>query len=138
MGRKSMVGKTSCACTVVAKIKKIIISSNFSLKLLLTVIEINFLPESLYICLKKHQMLCAKYNLQSERTFETPCRSSLSFGKEMLSAGCLSVRRPIWIHNPTRFLTLPAHTVPDFGKMTARHQMAPLLLQYLSKFRARI
>ena len=36
-------------------------------------------------------------------------RSSLSFGKEMLSACCLSVRRPRWIHNPTRFLTLPAH-----------------------------
>ena len=37
-------------------------------------------------------------------------RSSLSFGKEMLSACCLSVRRPRWIHNPTRFLTLPAHS----------------------------
>ena len=36
-------------------------------------------------------------------------RSSLSFGKEMLSACCLSVRRPRWIHNPTRFLTLLAH-----------------------------
>ena len=34
----ALVGKTSCACTVVAKIKKIIIYSNFSLKLLLTVI----------------------------------------------------------------------------------------------------
>ena len=34
----TVVGKTSCACTVVAKMKKIIISSNFSLKLLLTVI----------------------------------------------------------------------------------------------------
>ena len=34
--------------------KKIIISSNLSLKLLLTVIKINFLPKSVYICLKKH------------------------------------------------------------------------------------
>ena len=36
-------------------------------------------------------------------------RSSLSFGK-MLSACCLSVRRPRWIYNPTRFLSLPAHS----------------------------
>ena len=40
------------------------------------------------------------------RTF----RSSLSFGKKMLSACCLSVRRPRWIHNRTRFLSLPAHS----------------------------
>ena len=65
-------------------------------------------------------------------------RSSLSFGKEMLFACGLSVRRPRWIHNPTRFLSLPAHTVRDFRKMTARHQMVPLVLQYLSKFQARI
>ena len=46
MGRKSMAGKTSRTCTVGAKI---IISSNFSLKLPSTVIQINFLPESVYI-----------------------------------------------------------------------------------------
>ena len=43
MGGKSIAGRTSRTCTVGAKIKKIIISSNFSLKLLLTVIYINFL-----------------------------------------------------------------------------------------------
>ena len=37
-------------------------------------------------------------------------RSSLSFGKEMLFACGLSVRRSRWIHNPTRFLSLPAHS----------------------------
>ena len=37
-------------------------------------------------------------------------RSSLSFGKAMLSACCLSVRRPRWIHNTTRFLSLPAYS----------------------------
>ena len=35
-------------------LKNIIISSNVSLKLLWAVIEINFLPESVYICLRKH------------------------------------------------------------------------------------
>ena len=38
MGRKSMAGKTLRTCTVGAKLQKYIISSNFSLKLLLTVI----------------------------------------------------------------------------------------------------
>ena len=35
-------------------LKNIIISSNVSLKLLSTVIKINFLPESVYVCLRKH------------------------------------------------------------------------------------
>ena len=47
--------------------KNVIISSNFSLKFLPKVIKINFLPELVYICLKKHYILFAKYNLQSER-----------------------------------------------------------------------
>ena len=35
-------------------LKIYIFSSNFSVKLLLTVIYINFLPQSVYTCLKKH------------------------------------------------------------------------------------
>ena len=54
MGRKNMAGKTRVRAHLGQNFKNIIISSSFSLKLLLTVIQINFFPESVYICLKKH------------------------------------------------------------------------------------
>ena len=67
MGRKSTAGKNSRSCTFGAKLQNVIISSNFSLRFLRKGIKINFLPELVYICLKKHYILFAKYNLQSER-----------------------------------------------------------------------
>ena len=55
-------------------------------------------------------------------------RRSLTFGKKMLSACYMSVRRPIWINNPA----LPVasigsfiETVPDFRKMTGRVSNGP-------------
>ena len=47
-------GKVWREKTFGAKLKNIIISSNFSLKLLRKVLQINFSPESVYNCLKKH------------------------------------------------------------------------------------
>ena len=61
-------------------------------------------------------MLCAKYNLQSERIFETPCRSSIP--SRLGRRCCLRVvylwgdrdgfiiRHASWPFQPTQFLTL--------------------------------
>ena len=54
MGRKSMAKKTRVHTHLEQNFKNFIVSSNFSFKFLRKVIKINFLPESVDICLKKH------------------------------------------------------------------------------------
>ena len=55
-------------------------------------------------------------------------RRSLTFGKKMLSACYMSVRRPRWIHNtalPVASIGSFMETVPDFRKITRRVSDGP-------------
>ena len=55
-------------------------------------------------------------------------RRSLTFGKKMLSACDMSVRRPRWINNtalPVASIGSFIETVPDFRKMTGRVSDGP-------------
>ena len=96
--------KTRISAHLRQNFKNIIISSNFSLKLLLTVIQINFLPESVYICrsikcfaqktiynrneLLKHHVECA--TLEAITGLVPKCVSQLFLGLLLLENASVS------------------------------------------------